>query len=162
MTLTGSYGMEIDWREVCAEQTLSLSKARGFFSAELVICMVVGMILLVGAFLGFREFKDNANRTTAHREMTMLKNGVVAYAGLSRNSQPPANLGVLLANPSLSADDAIDQVDHVQFVEKKVWSTSGDSILDPWGDPYEYSYDATTGTGEIRSKGNGKPIVVTF
>lgn len=156
----GTHGL--DWNGGDREQTLSMTKVRGFFSAELVICMVVGMILLVGAFLGFREIKDNANRTTAQREMQMLKNGVVAYAGLSRSSQPPANLGVLLANPSLPADEAIDGVDHVQFVEKKVWTTSGDSILDPWGEAYEYTYDSATGTGTIASKGNGKKIEVSF
>lgn len=137
-------------------------KRMGIFSAELAICMVVAMILLVGAFLGWPMYKDNANRTVAQTEMKTLKTGVISYMGMHKSSQPPSNLGDLLAEPALAATDAIDNVDHSAFVQKKNWTTSGDSVLDPWGQPYELTYDASTGKGVISTKGNGKKMEVEF
>lgn len=134
-------------------------KTRGILMAQLAFYIVCTMLLLAAGMLTYREYKDNTNRSTAFTEMNTLKTGVLTYAGLNKNSQPPSNLGVLVSNPSLNAADAIDRVDHGAMVDK--W-TSPDSILDPWGDAYEMTYDTSTGTGEITSKGNGKPISVKF
>lgn len=127
--------------------------------AQLAFYIVCTMLLLAAGMLTYREYKDNTNRSTAFSEMDTLKTGVLTYAGLNKKSQPPSSLGVLVSAPSLKEDDAIDRVDHGPMVGK--W-TSPDSILDPWGDAYEMTYDTATGTGEITSKGNGKPISIKF
>lgn len=143
--------------------TTTNQKKKGFFSAELTISMVVAMLLLGGAFIAYPEYKSNANRTTATADMKMMKTGVISYSGLAKDSKPPSNLGQLLANPSLAADDAIDNVDHGPFLDKKKqWTTDGTSIKDPWGEAYDMAYDESTGTGTISSKGGGKPLSISF
>lgn len=134
-------------------------KARGILMAQLAFYIVCTILLLAAGMVSYREYKDNTNRSTAYSEMNTLKTGILTYAGLHNKSQPPSSLGELVSNPSLRAEDAVDHVDHAPMVEK--W-TSPDSIVDPWGEPYEMTYDTSTGTGEISSKGNGKPISVKF
>lgn len=138
-------------------------KKRGFFSTELTICIVVALILMFITFLAYPEYKNNANRTTAQQDLRMLKSAVVSYAGLANDSKPPANLGQLLANPSLTADEAIDGVEHGAFLDKKKgWTTDSSSIKDPWGEAYQYTYDAATGTGTISTNGGGKSMSIPF
>lgn len=136
---------------------------KGFISAELTLCIIVILILMYAAFVSFPEAKNNANRATAQQDLRTFKSAIVSYAGLANDSKPPANLGQLIADPSLSAEDAIDGVDHGPFLDKKKnWTTDSSSIKDPWGDAYQYNYDATTGTGTITSNGGGKAISITF
>lgn len=137
-------------------------KLRGDLLMNTVLAIIVMLIIVVAGFYGFREMKDNANRTVANQELQLLKGGVIAYAGLSKDSRPPSSLAVLVQNPSLTAANAIDGVDHAPFVEKRTWTSTGNTILDPWGNPYQLTYDESTGTGTISSTGNGKPISVNF
>ncbi len=139
-------------------------KKKGFFSMELTICIVVAMLLMVMALVAYPEYKNNANRTAAMQDMKTLKAAVVSYCGLSISNQPPANLGVLLSNPSLQAADAIDGVDHGPFLEaKRGWTTDASSIKDPWGNTYQYAFDATTKEGTITTTGGGsQPMSISF
>lgn len=148
--------------QVMQEIHTGFHKARGILMAQLAFYIVCTILLLAAGMLSYREYKDNTNRSTAMTEMEMLKNGVLTYTGLNKTSQPPANLGALVSNPSLKAQDAIDGVDHGPMVEKRTWTGSSETLLDPWGTPYELSYDASTGKGTITSKGNGKPLSVSF
>lgn len=138
-------------------------RKKGFFSAELTICIVVALILMFVIFYAYPEYKNNANRTTAQQDLRMFKSAVISYSGLSNNSKPPSDLGQLFADPSISADEAIDGVDHGPFLDKKKgWTTDSSSIKDPWGEAYQYTYDASTGTGSISTNGGGKPLNVSF
>lgn len=139
-------------------------KLKGWSLPEITLGIVIVMLLMAGAFFGFTEYKDNANRATAKQDMRMIKSAIMTYSGLNINSLPPSDLGVLLSNPSLEASEAIDGVDHGAFLEsKRGWGSEASSIRDPWGNPYEYTYDAATREGTITSTGGGnKPISETF
>lgn len=127
--------------------------------------LAIVILLLIGSalFIAYPEYKNNANRATANQELKMFKTAVTSYAGLANDSKPPSDLGQLLADPSLEAENAIDGVDHGPFIDKKKnWTTDADSIKDPWGEAYQYSYDETTGTGTISTNGGGKSMSISF
>jgi len=121
------------------------------------------MILMTLLLVAYAEYKANANRVSAQQDLRMFKSGVISYSGLAIDSQPPTNLGQLVSNPSLSASNAIDGVDHGPFVDvKNGWTTDSSSIKDPWGNAYIYNYSTSSGTGTISTSGGGKPMSVSF
>lgn len=135
------------------------TKRKGFLSAELMIVIVITLILMVGAFIAYNEYKDNANRTVAMQDMQILKQGVISYSGLRSDSALPSDLGDLITG--ITATNSIDGVQHNSFIQRKGWTTAS-NIKDPWGVAYAYSYNTTSNTGSISCTHNGTTLTVNF
>ncbi|MBP2629483.1 MAG: hypothetical protein H6Q70_111 [Firmicutes bacterium] len=123
-------------------------------------CIVV--IIIAGIVLGtIFSLRQTAKISATKLELGQIQSAVVQYEGTRIDGQPPANLEVLLSDPSIAAADAIDSIEHGAFLPTSNTRWSSGSVTDLWGVAYEYVVNADN-TGTITSTGSGKRIPISF
>lgn len=117
-----------------------VKKRKGFTLIELVVVIaILGML----AYIAARKFSgtnDTVRYTKAETEMKILADGCSFYEHYNVAGTPPDNLGELISG--LDAEDSTDGMAKREIIQKSQntnkWTSDPDSILDPWGNPYEY------------------------
>lgn len=126
-----------------------MKKRKGVLSVEFVF--IVAAIVILAAILipKYMDFQESTRRAVAAQELKTLAESCVFYAALSKDGQPPANLGALVTG--LTAAQSNDGQAYGSFIVKKGYTSTASSFVDPWGNAY--TYDATNRT--ISSTANG-------
>ena len=108
-------------------------KKEGFSLIELVIAITILGILAVIIGPRLMRWIGRASETKAQQELLVLKGSIVEYYAEVR--QYPKTLIDLIRKPSAS-DIALKW--HGPYVEPEQANISGNNIMDPWDQPYQY------------------------
>lgn len=122
----------------------------GFDSVNylLVLIIFVGLgVAGLGALEGYRII-------TAKMELREISAAYATYKSLRNDGKGPSTLGTLIDKATISSGDAVDGVEHGNFLKQSGrWTTN--ALLDPWGNEY------TVNGNDIQSKGgplNSEPL----
>jgi len=121
------------------------------------------VIMIIAAIVGGTIFslRKSAKIASTKLELGQIQSAVVQYEGVRTDGQPPATLEVLLSDPSVSASEAIDSIDHGAFLPTSNTRWSSGTVTDMWGTAYEYTVNSDN-TGTITSSGSGSNISIGF
>lgn len=123
-----------------------------------IVVLIIAAIVLVAVF----QLRESSKVASTRFEMGNIENAVVQYEGSRNDGKSLDNLETLLEDPSITAANSIDNIDHGAFLPDTNNRWSGGTVTDMWGVEYEYSYDATTNIHTLTSTGSGKNITITF
>lgn len=132
------------YQSLIEKMGLNKSKKRsGYTMAEITFSLLV-IFLMTCIFVSYAyaDILSMLKRSRMSDEMAVLRNGCVIYQMLNKAGTAPASLQALVTG--LTADSSVDGVEHKEIVKLNNVSYSGSSILDPWGNAYEYSQSART------------------
>lgn len=122
---------------------------------------LLALAIVAIALVGLTGLLNTSKISSEQVELTELRDAVMEYKALRMDGTPPSTLEVLMADPCISAGNAIDGQDHGPLISpNKRWSSTG-TMTDMWGTKYTYTTN-TSGGGTITSTGSGKNISIDF
>jgi len=123
----------------------------------MIVVIIIASIIL-GAIFALRA---SAKTASTKLELGQIQAAVIQYEGIRIDGQPPATLEVLLSDPSLSAAESFDSLDHGAFLPSSNTRWASGKVTDMWGVEYEYTTNSDH-TGTITSVGSGSRISISF
>lgn len=115
-------------------------------------------IIAIG-LMAFPALRNMSKNSSQRVELTQLRDAVIEYQGIRIDGAAPANLDVLMANPCISAAQAVDGQAHGAILTRNDRWANG--IVDVWGTAYTYTVNAD-GSGTITSTGSGTNMSIDF
>lgn len=137
-------------------------KLGGFaFQIDGMTWFILALFILAIAIAGLAQYRNSGKISSQKVELTTLRDAIYQYQSIRIDGAAPATLDQLIADPSISANQAIDGINHGAFIAPNGrWQSSG-AVVDMWGAAYTYSVNAD-GSGSITSTGSGKNISIDF
>lgn len=121
-------------------------KPGAVLSLETMIYIAV-IIVFMALGIGLFSQRESAKVTACNQEMDQIRSAIVQYSSYSTkdNVKELGDLGILFNEDALSADNAIDNVQHGPFLQKTGRWKDGKAI-NPWGIEYKVSDGKITTT----------------
>jgi|GEM_PF-1214273 len=131
-------------------------KVRGLGLQIDVVMWIIVVLIIVAIVLGVGyHLRESARIASTKVEMDQIRNAILEYEGLRIDGALPENLQDLMEDDCILAADAIDGIQHGNFLPNNSsrWK-SGEVLKDLWNNEYKYDpEDADTRTGKITSSG---------